>query len=261
MVPQNRPKILKPKESKSFSSQPRLSNVANPAPKASNIGQSEQQKRDMTPVVDVDSYGRAPGDLSSQFLVALASHLPGEVAARPDLVESYLDDYTEDALKVFLENPSSLRTLAHDVVDYVRDELTREGYYPDDGGVGAADSVERVEGSVSDDKLSSVRLSLSSGVDSGVNANEVMSTSEQSDEEADTPPSPDDQENSAVRPGSESDESRARPSTGRKRGLHQKEGPDLSQGFFPQEETSTMKRTKKAALDRFISALNNTLSL
>ena len=256
-VPQICPKILS-RESKTPSNPAKLPNVANLAPRGSNTelpGQSGQQERDVTPVVGSDNTGSGPGDPSSLCLQKLAPHLPGEVAARTDLVQSYLEDYTDDALKDYLEDPSSLKALARDVMDYVRDELAGEGYYPDDGDPGAANPAKQGEGGVSDTKLNPVPSAPSSGVDGDVIV--VMSASEQSDEEADTPPSPSNQGNNVVRPESESG-NRARPTTGRKRGMLQREGPGLSQGFFPQEET--MKRTKKAPLDRFISALNTTLT-
>ena len=257
-VPQNCPKILS-RKSRMLSSQSRLPDGASPAPRASDTelpDQSGRQERIMTPVVGSDNTGSGPGDPSLLCLQRLAPLLPGAAAARTDLVESYLEDLSENALRDYLEDSSSFKALAREVMDYVRDELAGEGYYPDDGDPSADDSAKQGEGGPLDAKLKPVHPTPSSGVGGGVI--EGMSTSEQSDEGADTPLSPKNQGSNVVRPGSESDKSGTQPTTGRKRGMLEREGPDPSQGFFPQEET--MKRTKKAPLDRFISALNNTLT-
>ena len=64
--------------------------------------------------------------LRSEFNLELKRHLPSEAAERMDLVDMYLSDFAEDSLSDFFNDQDSLRGLARDIMEYVREELKTE---------------------------------------------------------------------------------------------------------------------------------------
>jgi len=80
----------------------------------------------------------SPQELPSQsvrteFYLRLKRYLPSEATDRMDLVDDYLSDFPEDSLSDFLRDRDSLRGLAQEILEFVREEL-RNGMDSSDRG-------------------------------------------------------------------------------------------------------------------------------
>ena len=100
----------------SSSSSPALTGTA---PQASSSAAGGKSASGASPV---EQLRPLPSGLTSQ----LASRLPSVATNRPDLVNFYLDEYTEEALCDAIRDPTSLTALAREITDYVRDEIAGE---------------------------------------------------------------------------------------------------------------------------------------